>query len=94
MQGEISGEGIHSYLWHRLWKDICCSKMNAICILVSLAGYSRWELHKFDDINAFLHGDLEVYMVIPPIFGPTSVTNVVCNLRKALYGLKWCALAI
>lgn len=44
------------------------AKLNSVHILISLAVYFDWPLHKLDVTNAFLHGDLhnEVYMQQPP----------------------------
>ncbi|RDX92231.1 hypothetical protein CR513_25674, partial [Mucuna pruriens] len=60
----------------------------ALIIFLSLTAHFGWELHQFDVKNAFLHGDLEMNIEIPPRFGPTSKTNKVCKLRKAFYELK------
>ena len=66
------------------------AKINIVRILLSLTTHTGWELQQFDVKNAFLHGNLEeeVYMEIPPGFGPTYGSNKVRQLRKALYGLK------
>lgn len=66
------------------------AKMNTVRIILSLTTRFDWELQQFDVKNAFLHGDLEeeVYMEIPPGYDPTSGSNKVCRLKKAIYGLK------
>ena len=63
--------------------------MNTVKIILSLADFG-WEMHQFDVKNAFLHGSLEeeVYMKIPPGYGATNEGNMVCKLKKAIYGLK------
>ena len=64
-------------------------KMNIVRILLSLATHYNWQLLQYDFKNVFLHGDLdeEIYTNIPPGFeGNTG--NKVCELKKALYGIK------
>ncbi|KAE8667889.1 GPI transamidase subunit PIG-U isoform 2 [Hibiscus syriacus] len=75
------------------WKKAMKEEMDA------LEKNKTWDLVKlpngkktvgqFDNKNALLHGDLEkeVYMDIPPGFGP-STGQTVCRLKKALYGQK------
>lgn len=50
---------------------------------------NKWDVHKLDVSNAFLHGDLhkEVYMRLPRGFSG-STPNKVCRLKKSLYGLR------
>lgn len=65
------------------------AKMVTVRAFLAIAAAKNWELHQMDVHNAFLHGDLdtEVYMKVPPGFG-VSKPNMVCRLRKSLYGLR------
>ncbi|GKV43433.1 hypothetical protein SLEP1_g50721 [Rubroshorea leprosula] len=65
------------------------AKLVTVRVLLALASIRRWKLHQLDVNNAFLQGDLqeEVYMKIPQGFTCRN-SNIVCRLRKSLYGLK------
>ena len=50
---------------------------------------SRWSIQQIDINNAFLNGDLQecVFMQQPPGFNIIA-SHLVCQLNKAIYGLK------
>jgi hypothetical protein len=55
-----------------------------------MATTKGWSLHQMDVKNVFFRGDLqeEVYMEQPPCYVDQTRPNLVCRLKKALYGLK------
>lgn len=63
--------------------------MTTIILLLSIASWQNWFLHQLDINTAFLHGDLEeeVYMKILPGL-KVSNRNLVCKLKRSMYGLK------
>jgi Reverse transcriptase (RNA-dependent DNA polymerase) len=65
-------------------------KINIVRILLSIAVNQQWSLHQMDVKNVFLQGTLEevVYMSLPPGYAQEDNTNLVCKLRKSIYGLK------
>eukprot|EP00253_Pinus_taeda_P017481 PITA_17481 len=63
--------------------------MNSIHLVLSLVSSFKCEVHQMDVKSAFLHQDLheEIYMEQPPGFIQTD-SNLVCWLKKSLYGLN------
>jgi Reverse transcriptase (RNA-dependent DNA polymerase) len=66
------------------------AKMNTVRILLSIAVNNGWNLNQMDVKNVFLQGTLEeeVYMTLPPGHKKKKMSNVVCRLKKSIYGLK------
>jgi len=66
------------------------AKMTTVRAIIVMAAAKGWSLHQMDVKNAFLHGDLqeEVYMEQPLGYVNQTHPNLVCKLKKALYGLK------
>jgi len=65
------------------------ARLNSIQILFSVATNMKWPLFQLDVKNAFLYVDLkeQVYMEQPPGY-IAQRENIVCRLRKVIYGLK------
>ena len=66
-------------------------KPTSLHLILSLAMTSRaWLFHQLDINNAFLQGTLskDVYMSQPPSFVGRDSPHFVCQLHKAIYGLK------
>jgi transposase InsO family protein len=66
------------------------AKFATIRALLSMAAHYDLEVHQMDVRTAFLNGDLEqdIYMKQPEGFVASGKENLVCKLRKSLYGLK------
>src|ERR1044072_1369287 len=66
------------------------SKKDSWRNVLSLVAHYDLELHQMDVKTAFLTGDLEeeVYMDQPEGFLTTGKDNLVCKLKKSIYGLK------
>jgi hypothetical protein len=64
--------------------------MTTIRVIITMAATKGWSLHQMDVKNVFLHGDLqeEMYMEQPPGYVDQTRLNLVCRLKKVLYGLK------
>lgn len=58
--------------------------------LLALAAYNNLSIKTFDVKTAFLHGTLTspVYMLIPEGYNSPDNNAKICELKKALYGLK------
>lgn len=58
--------------------------------IMALVAHYDLELHQMDVKTAFLNGDIEedVYMVQPEYFESGDSKDMVCKLKKSIYGLK------
>ncbi|GKB08575.1 RmlC-like cupins superfamily protein [Tanacetum coccineum] len=65
-------------------------KMVIVRIVLEISSINNWFVHQLDVNNAFLYGDLneEVYMAVPSGYKKSLPPNIVCILKKSLYGLK------
>ena len=65
-------------------------KTTSIRMVLSIAASMDLEVEQLDVKVAFLHGDLEeeIYMQQPEGFIKKGKENMVCRLKKSLYGLS------
>jgi hypothetical protein len=65
-------------------------KMTSIRTILSLVVVEYLHLEQLDVKTTFLHGDLEkeIYMHQPQGYEVKGKDNLVCRLKKSLYGLK------
>jgi hypothetical protein len=66
------------------------AKFTSIHIISALTAYYDLELHQMDVKTAFLNGVLEeeIYMLQPKGFRGKGNENMVCKLKRSIYGLK------
>ncbi|RWR92156.1 Gag-protease-integrase-RT-RNaseH polyprotein [Cinnamomum micranthum f. kanehirae] len=66
------------------------SRKDSLRIVMALVAHYDLELHQMDVKTAFLNGDLEeeVYMCQPEGFIIEDQEDMVCKLKKSIYGLK------
>ena len=66
------------------------AKFNSIRSVLAIANELDLEVHQMDVKTAFLNGDLdcEIYMKQPEGFVDLERPEMVCKLRKSIYGLK------
>jgi hypothetical protein len=64
--------------------------MTTLRVIIVVAAAKGWSLHQMDVKNVFVHGDLQekVYMEQPLGYVDQTHPNLVCRLKKVLYGLK------
>ncbi|KAE8190467.1 hypothetical protein CF336_g5060 [Tilletia laevis] len=66
------------------------TRLVTIHTLLALAVYLGWHVHQLGVVTAYLYGKLKspIYMRQPPLFEAPGAKNLVCCLKRALYGLK------
>jgi len=67
------------------------AKLAYVRLFIAMAALQQWPLYQLDVKNSFLNGDLqeEIYREQPPDFvAQGESSELVCHLRKSLYGLK------
>jgi len=66
------------------------AKVTSIILLLSIATAFDFEVEQMDVKTTFLHGNLEeeIYMKQPEGFAMKGKKELVCKLKKSLYGLK------
>ena len=64
--------------------------LSSIRVLLAFAAENKLQIHQMDVVSAFLNGELkeEIYMRQPPGYELKGKEELVCKLRKSIYGLK------
>ena len=66
------------------------SSNDSFRIIMTFVAHYDLELHQKDVKNAFLNGNIDetIYMVQPENFESNNSKQLVCKLKKSIYGLK------
>ncbi|EPZ36131.1 hypothetical protein O9G_005796 [Rozella allomycis CSF55] len=66
------------------------AKLNSIRIILAIASAEKLHVHQLDVLTAYLNSEIthEVYMKQPTGFVESGKENLVCKLKRGLYGLK------
>ena len=85
--------------FHSIFNPII--KPVTVRLVLALAIHKNWDMHQLDVNNAFMQGRLEeevfmrqpldfeeVFIRQPPSFEHLDLSNHVCKLKKAIYGLQ------
>ena len=66
------------------------AKVTSIRLLLSVAATFDFEIEQMDVKTEFLHGDLEeeIYMKKPEGFMVKGKKELLCRLKRSMYGLK------
>ena len=66
------------------------SRLSSIRILLAFAVENKMKVHQMDVVSAFLNGELkeEIFMQQPPGYVQSGKEELVCKLKKSIYGLK------
>ena len=85
MKGYTQREGID---YNEVFSPVV--KYSSIRILLALVAQYELDFDQLDVKTIFLHGDFdeEIYMTQPMRFKTARKENIVCKLKKSLYGLK------
>ena len=84
-KGYVQKEGVD---YNEIFSPVV--KHTSIRILLAIVAIQDLDLEQLDVKTAFLHGNLEetIYMNQPEGFKQLDKENMVCKLKKSLYGLK------
>jgi Reverse transcriptase (RNA-dependent DNA polymerase) len=79
---------IYGIDYHKIFAPI--AKINIVRILLSFVVNNDWNLHQMDAKNVVLQLNLEekVYIILSLGHKKEGVPNIVCRLKKFIYGLK------
>ena len=78
----------HKIDYDETFSPVVCFSL--IRVLLVFALQHNMHIHQMDVVTAFLHGDLEeeIYMTQPSGYSVKGKENLICRLKKSLYGLK------
>ena len=83
-----SRKGMHGVDYEEIFSPVV--HLSSIHALIAFAAERKLHVHQMDVVSAFLNGELkeEIYMKQPPGYVQSGKEELVCKLRKSIYGLK------